>query len=999
VVSVALDEELRREVALKEILEAHADHPLSRARFVLEAEITGQLEHPGIVPVYGLGTNAAGRPFYAMRFIRGQSLSDAITRFHQLDQGTERGPGERSLALRELLGQFVAVCNAVAYAHRRGVIHRDLKPANVMLGDFGETLVVDWGLARLLERDPEQTALVDPVRLSPGGQGQTRHGQVVGTPAFMPPEQASGRHDRVGVASDVFALGATLYCLLTGQVPYAAEAYPDKVQRGEFTPPRRVNQRVPRALEAVCLKAMALEPAGRYASARALVEDVERWLAGEPVSADRERLVERAARWARRHRTAVSVGVSLLAAAVVGLTAGLWAVGREQRQTKWERDRAQENLERAEANLELARKAVDECFLIAQESPLLQQPNLAPVKRLLLEKALPFYERFRLQRANDPGLLAVQAGNQLRVGIITKAVGRKSDARRPLEEARALFERLAREQPGVPDHRAHLAATHHNRAMLWHALGKTTEAVAASEAARALRQRLVEEYPSVAAYRSGLAETLGNLAGTLAAQGKRAEGLKACRAARDLQERLVEEHPDVVEYRHALAMTYHNLAAVQHELEQPEEAMKSHEAARDLLSRLVREHPERPEFRQGLAATHTQLGILLASRGWRDDAVKSYAAACDLLRRLIDGHPGIALFRHELAGTLLNQSVLLAQRGERAAGLAACREALGLWQRLLEEDPGVLPYTVSLARSHYNLGAMLSAGGKPDEALKSYATALRLQKRIVQQHPEVAAYRQTLAGTLHNQALMRNRLGQRDEALRSCAEARGLFEGLAKGQPGVPAYRLELARTLGTEGFLHFRGPAPARSLPVLARALAELTAAERLRPLGPEGRELRFTFHGLRGQALAGLGRHQEALADLDRAVALAPPPIRAAMRRERALAQAHAGLDEAASEEAARQARGRFLSGRDLYDLARILAVCAGGATQDSARPLPVREQQHRLHAAEAVRLLRRASDAGFFRTPTHRKFLRTDPDLAALRDRADFRRLLADLERAAA
>src|SRR5262249_54741200 len=148
-VSVALDEELHREVALKEIQERHADHPESRARFLMEAEVTGGLEHPGIVPVYGLGQYRDGRPFYAMRFIRGDNLKDAIERLHKAD-GSTQDAGERSLEFRKLLGRFMDVCQAISYAHSRGVLHRDLKPGNVMLGQYGETLVVDWGLAKPL---------------------------------------------------------------------------------------------------------------------------------------------------------------------------------------------------------------------------------------------------------------------------------------------------------------------------------------------------------------------------------------------------------------------------------------------------------------------------------------------------------------------------------------------------------------------------------------------------------------------------------------------------------------------------------------------------------------------------------------------------------------------------------------------------------------------------------------------------------------------------------
>ena len=146
-VLVAEDRELHREVALKQIQSQYADDAECRARFVQEAEITGRLEHPGIVPVYGLGTYANGRPFYAMRFIRGDSLKDAIERFHATRR-TRLSPGERALQLRKLLRRFVDICDALEYAHSLGIVHRDLKPANVMLGKYGETLVVDWGLPK-----------------------------------------------------------------------------------------------------------------------------------------------------------------------------------------------------------------------------------------------------------------------------------------------------------------------------------------------------------------------------------------------------------------------------------------------------------------------------------------------------------------------------------------------------------------------------------------------------------------------------------------------------------------------------------------------------------------------------------------------------------------------------------------------------------------------------------------------------------------------------------
>ncbi len=358
IVSVAMDAELHREVALKEILPEQADNPVSRARFLLEAEVTGRLEHPGIVPVYGLGATSQGRPYYAMRFVRGESLKEAIEGSRESDASR----GEEAMALRQLLSRFLDVCNTMAYAHSRGIIHRDIKPANIMLGPYGETLVVDWGLAKVVGREDDQVepSLEATIRpSSASGSSETVAGTAMGTPAYMSPEQAEGRIASLGPASDVYSLGATLYSLLTGRPPFEEPdviAVIRKVQRGDFPPPRQVDRRVPPALEAVVLKAMALQPADRYDSAAELGREVERWLADEPVRAYRDPTGDRILRWARNHKPAVTSMAVLVATAMAALAVNDTMIRAEKDRTEHQRRLAVDNFGKADQQRRLAER-------------------------------------------------------------------------------------------------------------------------------------------------------------------------------------------------------------------------------------------------------------------------------------------------------------------------------------------------------------------------------------------------------------------------------------------------------------------------------------------------------------------------------------------------------------------------------------------------------------------------------------------------------------------
>ncbi|HTW95236.1 MAG TPA: tetratricopeptide repeat protein [Tepidisphaeraceae bacterium] len=292
------DRQLGREVALKRL---SCDEQLARQRFLAEAQVTGQLEHPGIIPIHDVGQDENGRPFYIMKFVRGGSLKEAIQDYH--DNRPTGTP--RAVKWRRLLEVFVDLCHTVAYAHSRGVLHRDLKPDNVMLGAYGETIVLDWGLAKIRGQDIPTPALPASVRTS---GAQTQAGSIIGSPLYMPPEMAAGQTAEVDERADIYLLGATLYEILTGKTPREGKSFDELLSMARaaaVVSPRQRRREIPKALNAVCLKAMATRKEDRYTSAMDLAQDVERYLAGEPVSAWRESFIARTWRWARRHRLAL----------------------------------------------------------------------------------------------------------------------------------------------------------------------------------------------------------------------------------------------------------------------------------------------------------------------------------------------------------------------------------------------------------------------------------------------------------------------------------------------------------------------------------------------------------------------------------------------------------------------------------------------------------------------------------------------------------------------
>ena len=350
----AVDRRLRRTVAVKELLR---HDPSNEARFLREAMITARLEHPGIVPVHEAGRWPNGDPYYVMKLVEGRTLKELIV---------------EGATLRERLGllpHVIAVADAVGYAHSEEVIHRDLKPSNVIVGSFGETIVVDWGLARDRKRDvPEPTEEL----LTAAGSGvSTVSGKVVGTPAYMSPEQARG--DVVDERADVYALGAVLYEMLAGSPPHAdstPQAVLDRVIAGPPRPLTMVVPAVPGELATIVRKAMARDPAARYPNAIALAEDLRRFTTGKLVSAHSYSTWALLRKKLARHRGIVAV---VVASALVLATVGVESV----RRVVAERNIARSQRGRAEDALTSAEKRKRELVLLQAETSLPKDPTAA----------------------------------------------------------------------------------------------------------------------------------------------------------------------------------------------------------------------------------------------------------------------------------------------------------------------------------------------------------------------------------------------------------------------------------------------------------------------------------------------------------------------------------------------------------------------------------------------------------------------------------------------
>jgi serine/threonine protein kinase/tetratricopeptide (TPR) repeat protein len=670
---LASDADLGREVALKELRPESAANPAVAARFLDEAQITGRLEHPGIVPVYELvRPGAEGHPYHTMRFVRGRTLSEAVRAYRE----SRRPASKKVLELRELVNALVAVCNAIAYAHSRGGIHRDLKGQNLVLGDYGEVIVLDWGRAKVKDRsesagadsavaarsDEEGDEQTRALSAAPGivqassldRDFETAAGQVLGTPAYMAPEQAAGDVGRIDERTDVYGLGAILYEILCGGPPFVGADTRAVLREVVYEPPvrpRALDASAPPPLEAICLAALSKQPADRYPSAAAMAEDLRRWLADQPVSVYAEPLAVRLGRWVRRHRTLVSTSAGLLVMAVLALAVTTALVGREQKRTEARRQEAVAAREQADrnaiaaknaeaqalANAEQARRSAQaaseqselaldalKTFSTEVQNELREQPQLTQLRQSLLEASL---ERLsKVERTGARGGLADRTRTSVLVqmGELCINLGRIPEAREHFAEANRLARELSKAEPDSDKARGNLTVT-----IVWlAALGSPDEALALYGEALSIQEELVR-IPlrgelSLEGKKVNLANFHDSLGQLLLRQGQAVEALEHFERALALREELEAAGDDTLELKRRIADSCLYLGNVSFQQKNLPDQTRFFERAVALRAELVAAKPLSLAYRQDLANQCGQIGDKQLFLGRPDAALPFY---------------------------------------------------------------------------------------------------------------------------------------------------------------------------------------------------------------------------------------------------------------------------------------------------------------------------------------------------------------------------------------
>jgi len=790
----ARDTQLQRIVAVK--VPRNGQLPTAEADdfFVREARNAAQLQHPGIVPVFEVGRSEAF-PYIVSEFVEGLTLADVL-----------KG---RRFTFRESAELVSHVAIALQHAHHQGVIHRDLKPSNIMITPSGAPRLMDFGMAK---RDVGEITV-------------TLDGQVLGTPAYMSPEQAAGRSHHVDGRSDVYSAGVILYELLTGERPFRGNQRMllHQVMHDEPRTPRVLNDRIPRDLDTIAIKCLEKEPAKRYASAQALADDLQRWLAGKPILARPIGRVARCWRWCRRNAVLAAFAGALVAALLAGtLISTYFAIrsGRFARDAIAESERADANAseaaaraqeavaerDKAAASFQQARDAVNDSFAAISENQLLNVPGLQPLRKQLLQASLKYYEAFVREHAADLALQRDLARTHLRIGNIRDHTGEPGAAEQSFRQAITIFETLLREHPSEASYQNDLAAAFKSLGDLQDDTGRETEAESSLERALEIWQQLAGENPGVAKYKIRLAQTLSSLAELQRVTGRNAAAEATIQQAIQIWERLAQVEPTDAFCQSELARILNIQSIVQYALERHAEAKASCQRAVEIRKKLAEDYPTAQDYQSDLATSLIYFGVL--QNGTNDKAEASFRAAIDVLEKLVRENPAVLGYQGRLAIVVGNLGGLLDTSGRNEEAEAAYRRAIEITRNCAQINPTVTEYQGQLAQSFNNLAVLQQKTNQVVEAKASYQQAIKTLETLAKSNPTVPRYRNDLATTYGNLANLQRITGDAVDADANYQRAIDLFGRLASEYPKEGSYRIKLLNYQAGRALLKLSRPA-----------------------------------------------------------------------------------------------------------------------------------------------------------------------------------------------
>ncbi len=837
VVYRALDVRLKRVVALKMILAGvHAD-PGDLKRFQLEAEAVAQLQHPNIVQIHDVGEHE-GKPYFSLEFVEGGELASQIA--------GEPQPPDEAARLVETLSR------AMQFAHQRNIIHRDLKPANVLLTADGQPKITDFGLAKRLEDD----------------SGQTASGSIMGTPSYMAPEQAGGHQAQIRPQTDVYALGALLYCLLTGRPPFQSANVMDtvlQVLEQEPVPPRQLVTGLDKNLETITLKCLQKDPARRYQAAEEVADELKRYLNDEPILARPVGIAERTWRWCRR-----KPAIAGLCAAITLLLGFVTVNGYLQAEIQ--RDLTGQALTqkaKANENFDLARGAVDRFMTEVSESQLLTVPHMEPLRRKLLTGAMEFYEKFVQQAQDNPELKTALGKSHRKLGRILAILGDDERSVEGISKAIEIFTQLSEEHPGDRETSYNLARSSKMLGIVLRKLGRNEEATEALERAIAVASQLVKDSPTVPDHAFELANAKNSLGILLREESRTNEALANYKSAITIAEQIVDEHPRNFKFRGELGNTYHNLGVLLcFELSQLAESAKQLEQARAVYQQLAEDEPENPRHVYTLAIVHGSLGNLAHRSGQPTQAVEFSRRSRDLFEQVARAHPDVPDYTAKVATANGNLSLALHRTGKMPEAVTAVEKSQEVFQQLSETFPDVPEYTSGVARSHNNLGVLFRDSKQPKKAIAAFRRAQEIYEQLATDQPDTPRFANQLAGIHRTIAGILDESGQAADSAAEFSRAITISTQLSKKYPDTPEYAKSLADSLNDKGVLLSNTnqmPAAVAEFDRARKALEQLTKDH---PESPDYASSLANQYDNLGSTLRKMGQLGEAAEALNQAI-----------------------------------------------------------------------------------------------------------------------------------